>query len=94
MVGGLNTILDQTASIGDLTAFIMMVPMMFRPLNQIANKFNTLQMGMVAADRVFKVLDTKSNIQDHGNDTILENIKGELRIFKSEVFICRKMKKS
>ena len=76
-VGGLNTVLDQTASVGDLTAFIMMVPMIFRPLNQIANKFNTLQMGMVAADRVFKVLDTTSNIQDHGEDTI-ENIKGDL----------------
>ena len=76
-VGGLNTVLDQTASLGDLTAFIMMVPMMFRPLNQIANKFNTLQMGMVAADRVFKVIDTTSNIQDHGEGTI-ENIKGDL----------------
>jgi subfamily B ATP-binding cassette protein MsbA len=76
-VGGLNTVLDQTASVGDLTAFIMMVPMIFRPLNQIANKFNTLQMGMVAADRVFKVLDTSSNIQDHGED-IIKNIKGDL----------------
>lgn len=76
-IGGLNTVLEQTASVGDLTAFIMMVPMIFRPLNQIANKFNTLQMGMVAADRVFKVLDTTSNIQDHGEDTI-ENIKGNL----------------
>lgn len=44
----------------------MMIPMMFRPLNQIANKFNTLQMGMVAADRVFKVLDTESFIDDKG----------------------------
>ena len=61
-LGGLNTVMDQTASIGDLTAFIMMVPMIFRPLHQIANKFNTLQMGMVAADRVFKVLDTISHI--------------------------------
>ena len=76
-LGGLNTVLDQTASVGDLTAFIMMVPMMFRPLNQIANKFNTLQMGMVAADRVFKVLDITSNIQDHG-DVVLKNIKGDL----------------
>ena len=83
-VGGLNTVLDQTASIGDLTAFIMMVPMIFRPLNQIANKFNTLQMGMVAADRVFKVLDTKSHIQDHGNG-VLENIKGDLE-FKDVKF--------
>jgi subfamily B ATP-binding cassette protein MsbA len=80
-LGGLNTVLDQTASIGDLTAFIMMVPMIFRPLNQIANKFNTLQMGMVAADRVFKVLDTTSHIQDHGND-ILENVKGNLEFKK------------
>ena len=65
-VGGLNTVLDQTATLGDLTAFIMMIPMIFRPLNQIANKFNTLQMGMVAADRVFKVLDTESSIEDTG----------------------------
>ena len=83
-LGGLNTVLDQTASIGDLTAFIMMVPMIFRPLNQIANKFNTLQMGMVAADRVFKVLDTTSNIQDRG-DVILENVKGDLE-FKDVKF--------
>ena len=80
-LGGLNTVLDQTASIGDLTAFIMIVPMIFRPLNQIANKFNTLQMGMVAADRVFKVLDTTSHIQDHGND-VLENVKGNLEFKK------------
>lgn len=83
-LGGLNTVLDQTASIGDLTAFIMMVPMIFRPLHQIANKFNTLQMGMVAADRVFKVLDTTSNIQDHG-DGVLKNLKGNLE-FKNVKF--------
>ena len=64
--GGLNVVVDQTTSIGDLTAFIMMVPMLFRPLNQIANKFNTLQMGMVAANRVFAVLDTTSQIDDAG----------------------------
>ncbi|OUR92173.1 antibiotic ABC transporter ATP-binding protein [Flavobacteriales bacterium 34_180_T64] len=65
--GGLNVIVDETASLGELTAFIMMIPMLFRPLNQIANKFNTLQMGMVAADRVFKVLDTSSQIDDSGS---------------------------
>lgn len=64
--GGMNVVLNQTATLGDLTAFIMMIPMMFRPLYQIANKFNTLQMGMVAADRVFQVLDTTSNIDDSG----------------------------
>jgi len=65
-VGGLNTVVGETASMGDLIAFTMFIPLLFRPLNQIANKFNTLQMGMVAADRVFKVLDTNSNIDDIG----------------------------
>ncbi len=78
--GGMNTIMDNTASIGELTAFIMMIPMLFRPLNQIANKFNTLIMGMVAAERVFNILDTDSLIQDRGSknaDTIDGKIKYE-----------------
>ncbi|WP_296384347.1 ABC transporter ATP-binding protein [Winogradskyella sp.] len=65
-IGGLNAVVEQTASLGDLIAFTMFIPMLFRPLYQIANKFNTLQMGMVAADRVFKVLDTDSYIDDTG----------------------------
>ena len=80
-LGGLNVIFEQTATVGDLAAFIMMVPMMFRPLHQIANKFNTLQMGMVAADRVFKVLDTQSNIEDFGTEQ-LSNFKGEIEFDK------------
>jgi len=53
-------------------------------LHQIENKFNTLKIGLVAADRVFKVLDTTSNIQDHG-DGILKNLKGKLE-FKNVKF--------
>ena len=83
-LGGLNVIFEQTATVGDLAAFIMMVPMIFRPLHQIANKFNTLQMGMVAADRVFKILDTKSNVEDHGTKT-LTNFQGEIE-FKNVHF--------
>ena len=75
--GGMNTILDETASLGELTAFIMMVPMLFRPLNQIANKFNTLLMGMVAAERVFKILDTNSSINDSGYHDA-SKIKGKI----------------
>lgn len=75
--GGLNTVLDQTVTLGDLTAFVMMVPMIFRPLYQIANKFNALQMGMVAADRVFKVLDTRSNIEDAG-EKVASYFKGDI----------------
>lgn len=80
-VGGMNVVFNETASLGELTAFIMMIPMMFRPLNQIANKFNTLQMGMVAADRVFKVLDTESFIDDQGT-TVAEDLKGEITFEK------------
>ena len=76
--GGMNTILDNTASIGELTAFIMMIPMLFRPLNQIANKFNTLLMGMVAAERVFNILDTDSLIQDRGTKNA-DTIKGKIK---------------
>ena len=76
--GGMNTVLDNTASLGELTAFIMMIPMLFRPLNQIANKFNTLLMGMVAAERVFKILDTESKIKDNGLK-IADNIMGKIK---------------
>ena len=75
--GGINIITDKTASIGELTAFIMMIPMMFRPLNQIANKFNTLLMGMVAAERVFKVIDTNSNIIDEG-EILVNTLNGDV----------------
>ena len=78
---GLNVVVDQTTSIGDLTAFIMMVPMLFRPLNQIANKFNTLQMGMVAANRVFAVLDTTSQIDDAGT-IVASQFKGDISFEK------------
>ncbi|WP_047416113.1 ABC transporter ATP-binding protein [Cellulophaga sp. Hel_I_12] len=51
---------------GAIFAFILLSDMLFRPLRQIADKFNTLQMGMVAANRVFKILDTDSQIEDSG----------------------------
>ena len=82
--GGIMVIFNNTVSLGDLTAYIMFIPMMFRPLNQIANKFNTLQMGMVAADRVFKVLDTTSQIDDAGTLTA-SHFKGDIQ-FKNVHF--------
>lgn len=79
--GGLNIISDDIASQGDLFAFIMMIPMLFRPLNQIANRFNTLQMGIVAANRVFSVLDTTSQIDDSGKIEA-EPFKGNIKFEK------------
>src|SRR5690606_1483097 len=55
----------------------MMIPMLFRPLRKIADKFNTLQMGMVAAERVFKVLDTTSHIDNAGTKEI-SHLKGNI----------------
>ena len=76
--GGLNMIDQNTVTLGEVTAFVMMIPMMFRPLNQIANKFNTLQMGMVASSRVFKVLDTEAQIHKSG-ELLAPHFKGDIQ---------------
>jgi ATP-binding cassette subfamily B multidrug efflux pump len=52
--------------LGDITFFVMMVNMLFRPIRMLADRLNTLQMGIVSADRVFKVLDTNEVIEDKG----------------------------
>lgn len=66
--GGLQNVANISDNlIGTLFAFIMLIDLLFRPLRQIADKFNTLQMGMVAANRVFKILDTDSSIADNGS---------------------------
>lgn len=75
--GGLMVIVDGTATEGELFMFIMMIPQLFRPLRQIADKFNTLQMGMVAAKRVFKIIDTTSQIDDTGT-LEASNFKGDI----------------
>ena len=68
--GGLNVILeDSSITLGVIFLFIQLSQMLFRPLRQIADKFNTLQMGMVAANRIFKIIDTDSKIQNSGKDT-------------------------
>jgi ATP-binding cassette subfamily B protein len=52
---------------GVITGFIVLLNMLFRPIRQLADKFNTLQMGMVGADRIFKVLDTDEVAVDTGH---------------------------
>lgn len=64
--GGLSIIGGSNTTTGEIIAFIMMSQALFRPLRQIADKFNTLQMGMVAADRVFKILDEDAREIDTG----------------------------
>ena len=68
----------------DLTAFILYVHMLFRPIRMLADRFNTLQMGMVGSSRVFKVLDTKESIIQQG-DYQPNKIEGEIN-FKDVSF--------
>ena len=65
--GGLSVIAEENGiTLGSIFLFIQLTQMLFRPLRQIADKFNTLQMGMVAVQRVFALMDTDSNIPDDG----------------------------
>ncbi|WP_242037610.1 ABC transporter ATP-binding protein [Tenacibaculum finnmarkense] len=75
--GGLQVIADNTVSVAAIIGFIKMAQMLFRPLRQIADKFNQLQMGIVAGERVFDIIDTKSSITKSGTittDTLEGNI--------------------
>lgn len=75
--GGLKAATNSAISIGEIMSFIMMSQMLFRPLRQIADKFNTLQMGMVAADRVFTILDEDEKELDLGKH-LTRHIKGNI----------------
>ena len=77
--GGLNVAAGGIISLGTIFLFIQMSQMLFRPLRQIADKFNTLQMGMVSAERIFKIIETNSAIKDLGSKKP-ENIKGKISI--------------
>ncbi len=77
--GGLQNVANITDDVaGTIFAYLLYIEILFRPLRQIADKFNTLQMGMVAANRVFAILDTKSNIEDSGTVEKL-NVKGDIK---------------
>ena len=66
--GGIEIIaIGSETKIEDIFFFIMISQMLFRPLRQIADKFNTMQMGIVAGERIFEVLDTESQIEDKGS---------------------------
>lgn len=75
--GGLRVVENDALSLGIIIMFIELAQMLFRPLRQIADKFNTLQMGMVAANRVFAILDTEESIKDDGKLEI-NHLKGEI----------------
>ena len=68
-------------NLGDITFFIMMINMFFRPIRMLADRLNTLQMGFVSAERVFKVLDTNEMISNQGK-LIFESVKQSIEFKK------------
>jgi ATP-binding cassette subfamily B protein len=78
---GSKSILNNQVSPGVVVAFIMYINMLFRPIRELADKFNTLQMGMVGAERIFSVLDIDQKTENNGKIT-LPQMKGEITFDK------------
>ena len=68
---------DSFTTFGDLFSYTMLITMLFNPLRQIADKFNEMQMGMIAANRVFAIIDQKEDIQENGIETA-PHFKGKI----------------
>jgi ATP-binding cassette subfamily B multidrug efflux pump len=67
MYGGMKILNGDTfTTFGDLFSYTMFITMLFNPLRQIADKFNEMQLGMIAANRVFEIIDMQDQIQDTG----------------------------
>lgn len=74
---GSKQVLADTLSPGVIVAFIMYINMIFRPIRELVDKFNTLQMGMVSAERIFAVLDTDERTPNVGVQQP-DHIRGEI----------------
>lgn len=74
---GSKSALEGRVTLGLVIAFIMYITMIFRPVREMVDKFNTLQMGMVGAERIFSVLDTQAQTKNDGK-LIVDQIKGKI----------------
>lgn len=70
--------LKDFTTVGQLNAFIICINLLFRPIRTLADKFNTLQMGMVASERVFKIIDSEDKLQNMGT-IMAQHVKGDIR---------------
>jgi len=91
---GAKDSLAGTATVGDLVAFILFIYMLYRPIRQLADRFNILQMGMVGSQRVFAILDTDERISEEGtfkSDRIAGDIafKDVWFAYKDEDFVLK-----
>lgn len=75
---GAQSVLSEEVSIGVLVAFPLYLGMLFRPVRMLADKFNSLQMGLVAANRVFNLIDSNKQIQNNGEQKV-EKLAGSIR---------------
>jgi ATP-binding cassette subfamily B protein len=64
--GGYKAAAQAGVTVGDLTAMILFINMLYRPLRQLADRFNTLQMGMVASERVLKLIHATDEVEQNG----------------------------
>ncbi len=70
-------IFDHFANPGDITFFVLLINNFFRPIRMLADRINTLQMGMVSSERVFKIIDTDYVIEDKGK-AASKNLEGNI----------------
>jgi len=78
---GSSRIMHYEATVGVIISFVLYLNLLFRPLRMMADKFNVLQMGIIAGERVFTVLDSQEYLHDNGSRTA-EKIKGEVEFHK------------
>lgn len=75
---GSGEVIREELSLGILIAFIMYIQMFFRPIRMIADRFNTLQMGIVASNRILDLMDSKDHIVDNGEHAP-QTIEGKVK---------------
>lgn len=76
--GGQQLVTDSVYDLGNIFLFIQLSQQLFRPIRHIADKFNALQMGIIASDRVFAILDTDADAETQGTKELTE-VKGHIR---------------
>ncbi len=76
---GGGEVIRNSIQIGDLFAFIQFTEMFFRPIRDLSEKYNILQTSMASSERIFKLLDNKTFIENPPNPVALNNVKGDIQ---------------
>ena len=88
--GSINIITVNTISVGDMIAFILLINMLYRPLRSIADKFNVLQMGIVASSRVFEIINTSITVDEITDFNTIKTISNGKISFENVKFYYKK----